>query len=491
MRVSRINIKNVMGVTELEIQPGVVTLISGRNGASKTSIIEAVRSALGKGHDATLLRAGEERGDVVLVLDDGAVIREKITAKATERKVEHPTFGKISKPADYLSKLITGEAANPVALLTTKGPELTKLFLEAIPLHVTSQQIAAITGQPGHVESYRFPCETQHALVVLAGVEKNHFDKRTDVNRGLKEKQGAIEQLTGTLPPMPEGGGDWAATVEDLQQQREALAAQRATALATVTADTELAEQRRTNEQQQEAQRIKADITARKTAIETECNAAIERIKADAALKLESLKTELAQRLAESADAQQAIAAKDTAELTERRENVEAQYLPQLVELDQRLAEASANLEQQNRAQGQRDLVAQYAADAATLDAQRTKLTEVIEGIRALTVSLTANLPIKGVEIVDGEVRVDGVPWNRVNTAKRIQLAVEVAKLHAGTLGLLLVDGLENLDPPTFTAFCKEIEASGCQLIGARVTEGPLRVESHQAPVGDDAGVTF
>ena len=74
MKVTSISIENVMGVERLAFAPGVLTLVEGRNGAGKTSILEAVRSALRGGHDPSLLRAGAERGSVRLVVEDGTVI---------------------------------------------------------------------------------------------------------------------------------------------------------------------------------------------------------------------------------------------------------------------------------------------------------------------------------------------------------------------------------------------------------------------------------
>ena len=62
MKVKRLFIRNIMGVAEIEVMPNRVTLISGKNATGKTSIMSAIASIIGGGHDASLLRKGEKTG---------------------------------------------------------------------------------------------------------------------------------------------------------------------------------------------------------------------------------------------------------------------------------------------------------------------------------------------------------------------------------------------------------------------------------------------
>lgn len=52
MKVLKINIKNILGLEALEIEPGSITEISGKNGSGKTSCLDAIRAALGSGHES-------------------------------------------------------------------------------------------------------------------------------------------------------------------------------------------------------------------------------------------------------------------------------------------------------------------------------------------------------------------------------------------------------------------------------------------------------
>ncbi|HSW40817.1 MAG TPA: hypothetical protein VLL97_15145, partial [Acidobacteriota bacterium] len=105
-------------------------------------------------------------------------------------------------------------------------------------------------------------------------------------------------------------------------------------------------------------------------------------------------------------------------------------------------------------------------------------LTHTLGQLEILKANLLETLPIQGLEIKDGDIHVGGIPFDRVNTAERVRLAIEVAKLRAGTLPLVCVDGLECLDPETFEAFKAEAMQSGLQFVVSRVTHGPLSIET-------------
>ena len=45
-RCTQIEVVNIMGIEQLKFVPGNVTIVSGRNGAGKTSVLEAIRSVL-------------------------------------------------------------------------------------------------------------------------------------------------------------------------------------------------------------------------------------------------------------------------------------------------------------------------------------------------------------------------------------------------------------------------------------------------------------
>ena len=129
-----------------------------------------------------------------------------------------------------------------------------------------------------------------------------------------------------------------------------------------------------------------------------------------------------------------------------------------------------------------RDLAARRAQTLDTIETLETELETLSEDAERQTAALAAldqyksdllaSLPIPGLEVRDGEVFRDDVPFDRLNTAQQVDVAVEIAKLRAGELGVICVDGLELLDSKALQAFRDRALDSGLQLFITRVADG-------------------
>ena len=151
LKVHGLTIRHVMGIEEMEIAPGAVTLIEGRNGSGKSSVVEAIRSVLGRGHDATLVRKGSEKAEVVLILDNGMEIRREVDATGGTRVVAtHPEMGRIAQPAGWLRGMVDG-MWSPIELLrTANAKQRVQMLLEAMPLPVTPELATKVEKIIGH-----------------------------------------------------------------------------------------------------------------------------------------------------------------------------------------------------------------------------------------------------------------------------------------------------------------------------------------------------
>jgi hypothetical protein len=118
--------------------------------------------------------------------------------------------------------------------------------------------------------------------------------------------------------------------------------------------------------------------------------------------------------------------------------------------------------------------------ESAALKAEAEAATAALEALEAYKSELLHALPIPGLEVRGPEIYFDGVVFDRLNTAKRVEIAVEVAKLRAGTLGLVCVDGIELLDSEAFEAFREQAINSGVQLVVTRVGDGELNIEASE-----------
>lgn len=450
MKVIKISIKNILGLESLDIEPGSVTQISGENGSGKTSCLDAIRCALGSGHDATLLRQGAEEGEIVLVLDDGTEIKKQITAEKSDLTVKHPTFGRISKPATYLKKLADALSLNPVEFLTAPAKSRVNILLEAIPMQVNADQLGFVPAVALNGISL-----DGHALDVIGKIERSIYDLRTGVNRASREKAATVRQMTETLPAdAPEG--DWGQVLQAANEEYRQLQQTVSATLAAI--DREKAEAQRAAEDE-----YHSHCEAVKKALEE----AIEKLRADAQIEIDQSLSGCAEACNKAEDyrMQQRVAA-------------EQDYRPKEAALKEKIGQAKAMVEQVAKSESTRGFIATLTKDAEALEVESTRLTHAMDQLEILKASLLDKLPIEGLEVKDGDIYVGGLPFDRVNESKRIRLAIEIAKLRAGSLGLVAVDGLERLDAKTFEAFKKAAAKSKLQFVISRVTEGPLAIST-------------
>jgi energy-coupling factor transporter ATP-binding protein EcfA2 len=453
MKVAKISIRNILGIEELEINPGFITEVSGANGSGKTSCLEAIRCVLSGGHDGTLLRKGAKAGEAVLILEDGTEIRKRVTDDRSEVSVTHPQFGKISKPAAYIKKLADALSLNPVRFLTAPKKERTDLLLQAIPMKVTAADLlfvpmAALNGVD----------LDGHALEVLGAAGKAVYDLRTGVNRSATDKKATIRQMSETLPPeAPEG--DWKDVLTAANDEWRKLYSATSAKLAEI-----------------DAGRVEA-----LTAAEDEARTHVAKIKEDLQAAIDKLKTEAQAEIDQTLQGAREACEKTDAEAKAMREAEEAIFRPKEAELKERIGHAKAMLEQQAQIAKAREFIAQLTDEAARLEAESARLTEALGKLDSLKGKMLAELPIEGLSVQDGDILIDGMPFDRANTARKVKVAIQIAQLRAAELGLVAVDGLECLDHSTFEAFQREAQASGLQFVISRVSDGPLTVETEVA----------
>ena len=223
MQINHIKINSILGITALEFEAGQFNEISGRNGQGKTSVLEAIKAVVqGGGHDATLLRKGEEKGEVVLVLDDGTQLSRRITENASPLDVRNADGTKVARPADMIKRLSDALSVNPVEFLRVSKKDRVKVLLETMPIEVDTDKLTKISGIKVTAQA------GLHALAVIELTRKQVYEERTGTNRAVKEKDATINQLRLAMPDVP---GDAVGSESEIRAQVEA---------ATVTKDTEL-----------------------------------------------------------------------------------------------------------------------------------------------------------------------------------------------------------------------------------------------------------
>lgn len=424
LNVSLIKIRNVLGIESLDIKPGKFTVIRGRNGSGKSSAIEAIKAALGSGHDATLLRDGAEKGETVLVLDDGTNIGKTITAAKSTRS---------GQTASEVRDLIDSLSVNPIEFLTVDRKKQITALMEAMPMRADLAKLAEITGAPVAPELAQ-----AHALTAIEAVYDGVYQNRTGVNRSIKDKGGTIRQLEETIPAA------LAATdAVDETALDESIAA------ADAARDAELV-------------RVDEKLALMETAWQTrmdELQVEIDNAKGD----IDTIKAER-ERIRGAADKQRQRA----------RDKCNTEKQP----FNDRLLLIRSNRDAAAKARATRETIDQMHKDLKALEAESQAATDALAALETYKADLLSSLPIPGLRVDGGEIYYGKVLFERLNTAEQMKVAVEIAKLRAGPLGLVCVDGIERLNDEAFAAFREQALASDVQMIVTRACDGPLTVEA-------------
>ena len=105
MRITKIKIKNLFGISEYEADGKSLELI-GTNGAGKTSVIDAIRYALTNKSDRKyIVRNGETEGEILIETDNGIRINRKARTNQADYKSIKKDGHEIGSPETFLKDI--------------------------------------------------------------------------------------------------------------------------------------------------------------------------------------------------------------------------------------------------------------------------------------------------------------------------------------------------------------------------------------------------
>jgi hypothetical protein len=493
MKVSKISIKNILGQQELEFIPKDtgITVISGPNRAGKTSVLEAIKSVVNGGHDATLIRHGAEEGEVVLVLDDGTEVRKRIRP-AGSTLVGRTDKGSISGCKSWLDRIVNREVFDLVGFLRAESSDRIEMLIRAIPVELPSEKIKLQCEAAGESFAELLRDKNTHPLEKLDKLERRLYEIRTGVNRSAKDKRATAGELSRAILDGLEAPEVLEIRVKDVERRVTETRAN------TAKLRIDLAEENRGKlkeiQLKQDCDRGTACTKRddRVTAAERQTNERTMELDAQIAV-LQKAKEDLLADLnvVKLAAHQECSAAMDLIAEEQRRQeySLAEEFRLKGTEIDVKegtllaglKTEAATLLEKRdasNRAKTTREIVERTEAEATDLEAESKRLTASLEHLGEVRMDLAKSLPIPGLTIVEGEICLNRVPYGHLSGAERVTLAFEIARRVSGDLKLILCDGIEQLDEESFTRLEQLASESGIQAIVTRVTTGEtMKVE--------------
>lgn len=411
VKINSLEVENVKRVKAVALEPAEsgLTVIGGRNGQGKTSVLDAIAWALGgdRKRPSEAKRAGSATDPHLKVeLSNGVVVERR--GKNGSLKVTDPEGRKGGQ--QLLDSFVEALALDLPKFLAMSDKDKAKTLLGIIGV---GEELARIEAD-----------------------EQALYNRRTGVGQMRDVKRGAAEDM----PAHPDAPAEPVSALELIQAQQAILAKN--------------GENQRKRENAAEMRR-----TADRSADLLE--AADERVRmAEEALARARAEREAARVVAEEAveDAEtarksaQELQDESTAEIEAQLEQVE--IVNAKVRDNQRRADAMREAE---------ELDEQYREMTGRIEELRAAKMALLDG---------ADLPLPGLAVDNGLLAYEGRRWDCMSGSEQLRAATAIVRRLKPECGFVLVDKLEQMDAETLREFGAWAEGEGLQVIATRVSTG-------------------
>lgn len=411
MKIISLTAENVKRLKAVEIRPdGAMVVIGGKNGAGKSSILDAIEMALG-GRDrapAVPIRRGESEASVVLELDDLIVRRTFTESGNSYLKVENKEGAQFKSPQAILDKLVGTLSFDPLEF------------------------------------SRMAPREQLATLKALVGLDFSELDrKRAEVFQARAETNRAARDLRGALNNM-----NW-----HLDSPGEEVSAKVLMEELRAAREINQANQRQRSELEKRRQEVQAK-QGRLAEVRNEIKALEQKIR-----DLQSLAGQIEADIEAGIDAGKRFA-----------EQVEALRDVDLAAIEARIAEADEvnTRVRENKAFSDVDLKAEQT------EAKAEALTREIEAIdqQKAEALAAAKFPIPGMSFDENGVLLNGLPFAQASSAEQLRASVAMGLALNPKLKVLLIRDGSLLDADSLRMVSEMAAAADGQCWVERVSEG-------------------
>jgi predicted nucleic acid-binding Zn-ribbon protein len=192
VKIIRLEAENFKRLKAVEINPdGSLVIVGGKNGAGKTSALDAIRAAIGgkKACPQEPVRKGAKKSQVVLETEELVVCR-KFTKNGTSIEVKSKDGGVFPSPQALLNKLVGSLSFDPLEFSRMAPKERADVVRRLVGLDFAN----------------------------LDAKRAGLYAKRTEVNRDLKKAEAKLESLPKKKAPEKE------VSVSELIKEAERMA---------------------------------------------------------------------------------------------------------------------------------------------------------------------------------------------------------------------------------------------------------------------------
>jgi energy-coupling factor transporter ATP-binding protein EcfA2 len=438
VRVLAYRAVNFKGLKDVRIEPGRhVVFVVGRNGAGKSSVLDALHAALAgaRASPGMPVRRGAAEASVRLDLGDVTVTRRWSADGSTRLYVEHPDGSAPRAPQALLDRMLGAVGFDALAFARQDPAEQAR----------TLRRLAGLDAAFAEIDA---------ELAALA-------EERAEVGRAVRADEGALASYhEGEFEGVPDEAPDAAELAAQYRAAVDAKGENDAVRAAAREDARRLAESRRAyGAACAETERLRELLARAESAERSACEAV--------------------------SDAQ--AAASESAAMAEGLED------PDVAGAWGRLREAQATAAKVARKRERADIEARRAGNAehaaalaGRIDALREKKKDLIT---------RAPLPVPGLDCAGDEVLLRGVPLAQANTAEQVRVGLEVAAALSPHLRVAAIRDGSLLDDGSLAAVCRWAEERDYQVwlerVGPPGGPGAVVIEDGAvaaAPPGEGVG---
>ncbi len=467
MKVSKIVIKNLFGISEKQLDGKSVELI-GENGTGKTSVIDAIKYALTNKSDRDyIVRNGETEGEIIIETDTGLMIDRKARTEQSDYKSVKQNGNIVPSPEAFLRDIITPLQLQPMEFMRMGKKEQHATILNMIDYPWNMETIREWFGEIPADVNYE-----QNILAVLNDIQAEngtYFQSRQDVNREIRAKKSVVEDIKAVLPQDYDGSQWENVNIGELYTKIEKI--------------------RKANEQIEKAKRMKeghdgkirsfeadrdialaalgSEIVARGNSIDTQLAALKEKI-----VSLEKEKEGLA---ATKADREKVICSEYKEKVAKFEADIAAyaDYADKETQPVDGLLKEAENTEKMKSHINEWRRMLSLQEEIEQLTKKSESYTEKIEKARNLPGEILekATIPINGLSVKDGIPLINGLPVSNLSEGEKLMLCIDVAAQNHGGLQIILIDGVEKLSEENRKKLYARCREKNLQFIATRTDD--------------------
>lgn len=411
VKITSFEAENVKRVKAVAMEPAEngLTVIGGRNGQGKTSVLDAIAWALGgnrrKPTDAKREGAATDP-QLKVTLSNGIVVERK--GKSGSLKVIDPE-GRKSGQA-LLDGLVSELAIDLPKFMAMSDAE-------------KARELLGIIG-------------VGDELTELEQREQTLYNQRTTLGQMRDQKRGAADDM----PVYPDAPAEPVSAMELIEQQQAILAKN--------GENQRLRDQVPQLEEEAKRHAMEAFRQAQLAAIAKKQmdDALAAEAEANAALKDANSRIEIATKTAE-----------------QLRDESTAEIEASLAEIDAINEKVRSNILHASALAEAEELTGQYKDMTESIEAVRASKLKLLQD---------ADLPLPGLAVEGGALTYNGRRWDCMSGSEQLMVATAIVRKLKPDCGFVLVDKLEQMDVETMREFGAWAEAEGLQVIATRVSTG-------------------